>query len=99
MYDGYLRVEDIAFCIDSVSRLPRTTTEGGLLDNLHPTKATHDMQRAENTAVGVAAAVTLHVTFIPHAVGGPAEDDTRAPVTLAAEAEGTAAAHEAFLPI
>lgn len=57
------------------------------------------MQRTEDTAVSVAAAVVLHVAIVLHAVGGPAEDDAWAPETLTAQAEGATAAHEAFLPI
>jgi len=68
------------------------------MGDLHPAPATESVQGTEDTTVSIAAVVLLHVSVVLEAVCRAAQDNTGAPKTLATEAEGAAAAHQAFLP-
>lgn len=69
-----------------------------IIEDIHPAPAAERVQGAENTTVGIAAVVLLHVTVMLETVSGSAEDNTRTPKTLATESKGAATAHQALLP-
>lgn len=64
----------------------------------HPAPATESVQGTHDTAIGIAAAITLEVTIVLHAVGRTTNNDTGAPKSLATQAERAAAAKQLFLP-
>lgn len=65
--------------------------------DLQPAPATKSVQGTDDTAISIAAAVFLHVTIVFHAVGCTAHNNTGAPESLATQAKGATAAHQAFL--